>query len=272
MEINKDLSIIVSCGDQSLEIFDNYVYLKDLFWSDCPFNLYLVTPTNKYDREGINSIVTTSTTNWAERVATVAKMVDTPYILTMCEDAYICKQIDTNYILSIIKFMKDNNIKYYNCPKYELKKNKKNRVEGFDGAVKIKKKKAYGVTAFLNIWKKEEFINLFGGKNFTAWDIENYFLEKASENEKGYYEDYLSDQKDYLNVIEAVNHGCWTRDMKYFNKHNIKIDYGDRKMMSRLGYLRERFHRSLNKVIPIGLRKPIKRFLSKLGFKYVTRG
>ena len=50
---------------------------------------------------------------------------------------------------------------------------------------------------FTNIWERNEFVKLFGGKNWTGWDIENYFLKVSSQSKKGYYNNYVTDKDKF---------------------------------------------------------------------------
>lgn len=267
---NQDLAIIVSSCDDNLDVFKEFMKYFKLNWSDCPFKLILVTQTQKYNDENVVSVTTTVDTKWVDRIIEGMKYTEAKYIFTMCEDAFFLEPIKTDYVLQVIEFIKNNDIKYYCNPKHPAKKTKSNSFDSFPGALKIRKDVPYGVTSFTNIWERNEFANLFGGKDWTGWDIENYFLKMASSSEYGYYEDYVTDKDNFLNVVETVNRGKWTYETYMFEKKGIAIDKGNREDAPKSEYYKKKFHIFLNHLVPTKWRKAIKKIFSKLGYKFVT--
>ena len=266
----EELAIIVSSCDETLDVFKEFMRYLRLNWSDCPFQLILVTPTQHFIDDRVLSITTSAETKWAERIIKGLEYTKAKYIFTMCEDAFFLKPIDTKYIIKIVKFMQKHNIKYYCNPKYPVKKKKDNSFDDFDGALKIRKDIPYSVTCFTNIWERNEFVKIFGRKNWTGWDIENYFLKVSSQSKKGYYNNYVTDKDNFLNVVETINGGCWTYETYLFEKNGISIQKGQRPDAPKSEYYRKKIHIMLNHIVPRKFRKSLKKIFSKLGYKFTT--
>ena len=45
----------------------------------------------------------------------------------------------------------------------------------------------------------------------------------SSQSKKGYYNNYVTDKDNFLNVVETINGGCWTYETYLFEKNGIML-------------------------------------------------
>jgi len=263
------LAIVIPACDKYLDIFSEYMRYFKTNWSDCPFELILVTEEKKYNDERVTSITTSSQTNWTGRVLAGVAQTNCKYILTSIEDGFISQKVNTTDLFEIIDFMDKHAIKYYRNPKDGHKRTKENMFEDFEYACKLEKNGVYSRTLGIDIWNREALIELFGDGTKSAWDIENYFLEYAVTAEKGYFEDWVSDKRNFLHIIETVSGGKWMiTEIKRFDKLGMPVNVGNRPVTKITDYFRRRLHAFMNAVTQKCLRKPIKKLVAKFGYKF----
>jgi len=271
-QYNERMAIVIPACDKYLDIVSEYMKYLRANWSDCPFEIILVTETQQYSDPRITSFVTSATTNWTGRVLEGIKHTNCKYILTTVEDAFIAKTVNTQDIFDILDFMDKHKIAYYRNPKNGHIRTKENSFGDFEYACKIEKDGIYSRTLGIDIWNRQALIDLFGDGTMTAWDVENYFIEYAVKSESGYFEDWVSDSRNFLNVIETVSKGKWFPSaIKEFKKLKEPISIGNRGILPTSDTVQRRIHNSMNHVVPKKLRKPLKRILTRLGFKFASQ-
>ena len=271
---NQDMAIILPACDKYLDIVSEYMRYMRLNWNDCPFEIILVTETKNYNDSRVTSYTTSKTTEWTGRVLEGLKHTKCRYALVMIEDAFFSKKVDTNEIFQILDFMKRHKIKYYRNPKNSggYVSSKENSFSDNKHAFKIKRDAVYARSLGIDIWDREALIETFGDGSMSAWDVENFFLQSYLTEAPGYYQDWVSDDRNFLNVIETVAGGKWIREaIKEFEKLGTPVNLGDRKFNPVSDKYRRNIHRIANKVIPMKSRVGIKRALSKVGFKFATK-
>lgn len=269
---NQEMAIIIPACDKYLDIFAEYMRYFRMNWPDCPFEIILVTETKYYEDKRVTSYTTTKDTAWTGRVLEGLKHTNCKYILTTIEDGFISEKVKNKDIIQILTFMKKHNIQYYRNPKFGHKKTKDNSFSDFRHACKIKKNEVYSRSLGIDIWDREALIDLFGDGSKSAWDIEDYFLRDSLTAEKGYFEDWVSDDRNFLHIIETVSGGKWMRsELNRLKRLGIPVNTGNRAIMPITDYYRRRLHGVVNKIVPKKLRRPIKKFCTKIGFQFASK-
>ena len=271
-EYNRDMAIILPACDRYLDIVSEYMRYLRLNWIDCPFEIILVTETQPYDDPRVSSYTTSKTTEWTGRVLEGLKHTDCKYALVMIEDAFFSQKVNNQDVYDILDFMKKHDVKYYRNPKKSHIKTKENTFEDFDYACKIKKNAVYARSLGIDIWDRDALFETFGDGTMSAWDVENYFLESSMKETEGYYDDWVSDTRNFLHVIETVAGGKWIRKaIKDFNDLGTPVNLGERKFNPITDEYRRRIHGFDNKIVPKEKRASVKRFLGKFGFKFASK-
>ena len=271
-EYSDEMAIILPACDRYLDVVAEYVRYLKMNWNDCPFEVILVTETKKYNDDRISSYTTSETTQWTGRVLEGLKHTTCPYVLVMIEDAFFSKTVNNQIVFDILDFMKKKGIKYYRNPKNGHTRTNDNSFTDFEYACKIEKSGVYNRSLGIDIWDRNALKLFFGDGTMSAWDVEQVFLADAVKGEKGYFEDWVSDTRNFLNVIETVSGGKWMRQpIKQFEKLGIPVNLGEREMHSRTDSIKRRIHRIANIIVPQKLRAPVKAFFSKFGYKFATK-
>ena len=268
---NNRMAIIIPACDAYLDIFAEYVRYFKKNWSDCPFELILVSETKHFDDERVTSLIAGNEVNWTGRVLLGVNHCDCPYIMTMMEDQFISATVNTDDILAAIDFMEKHHIQYYRNPKHGHKQTKNNKFEDYEYACKLEKSGTYSRTLGIDIWERNSLIELFGDGMKSAWDIEKRFLEYSKEGHKGYFDTWVSDKRNFLHIIETVSGGKWMVDaIKRFEELGDPVHLGTRQMHEMSDYRRRKLHSIMNRIVPTKLRKPVKKIATKFGFKFAT--
>lgn len=272
-KINNEMAIIIPACDEYIDVLTQFIKYFKLFWKNCPFEIIIVTQSNLTSYNDVSSYISKPNAQWLERVIEGLKHTRSKYILTMMEDAFISKPVKNSEILEILDFMRNNKVVYYRNPKktYKEIKNDDKYSKDYRWASKVKKNVSYSVSCFTDIWDRDELVRLLDAGLYSGWDIENYYLINSSRNATGYYEGYASDIRNFLNVIEVVNQGQWTYEVKKFNKIGFPVDIGHRKKAPLKIYYKRKMHSFFNKITPRKFRKTIKNVLSKFGYKFVSK-
>ena len=100
--------------------------------------------------------------------------------------------------------------------------------------MKIKKNAVYARSLGIDIWDRDALFETFGDGTMSAWDVENYFLESSMKETEGYYDDWVSDTRNFLHVIETVFGGRkWIRKAsKDFNDLGTPVSLGEESLIN----------------------------------------
>ncbi len=272
MNMNQDMSIVIITCDAYIDVMQEYMRYFRMNWKDCPFELIVVTEDVDINDERARCITAGKGTEWTQRAIIGIEAASTPYVLMSMDDGFISEPVDTDDVLGIIQFLKDNHIKYYRNPKrkYDYKDN-----PVFDdnaNVYKIKKNLVYGIDFGHNIWEKNTIRELLGDGSRSAWQIEEYLNEIALNSEPGYYDDYVSDKRNFLNIVETVSGGKWMpKEIKKLELLGIPANLGNRGILPWTDTFRRNLHAIAYKIVPQKHRKAVKKVFSKLGYKFVTK-
>lgn len=207
-DYDQEMAIILPACDKYLDIVSEYMRYVRLNWSDCPFEIILVTETQPFHDARVSSYTTSKKTAWTGRVLEGLKHTNCKYALVMIEDAFFSKKVNNQDIFDILEFMKRHHVKYYRNPKNSHVKTTENSFDDFEYACKIKKNAVYARSLGIDIWDRDALVETFGDGTMSAWDVENYFLASSIDESEGYYEDWVSDTRNFLHVIETVAGGA----------------------------------------------------------------
>lgn len=271
-DYNQEMAIILPACDKYLDIVSEYMRYLHLNWKDCPFEIILVTETRPFHDERVSSYTTSKETEWTGRVLEGLKHTSCKYVLVMIEDAFFSQKVSNQDIFDILDFMKRHHVKYYRNPKNYHAKTPENSFADFEYACKIKKDVIYARSLGIDIWDRDALVETFGDGTMSAWDVENYFLASSMAESAGYYEDWVSDTRNFLHVIETVAGGRWIRKaIKRFKELGTPVNLGSRKFNSITDEYRRRLYGVANKIIPRNKRGTVKKIFSKIGFKFATK-
>lgn len=272
MKFNHDMAIVIVTCDSYIDVIHEYLRYFNMNWKDCPFELIIVGETIDVNDKQARCILTCKGMEWAKRAIVGIESTTCPYILLSMDDGYISKKVNNLNILDILSFMKTKSIKYYRNPKrtYEFKNNP--TFPERENTYKIRKNEVYGIDFGHNIWERNTIRKLLGDGTKNAWQIEEYLNEVALNSNPGYYDDFVSDKTNFLHIIETVSGGKWMpTEIKKLEKLGIPVNLGNRDILPISDTIRRKIHHIACKIVPQRNRKAVKKFFTKLGYKFVTK-
>lgn len=263
--MDQSMAIVVLSFDGYSDLWNNFFFLFNKYWSDNKYPIYLVTNNAKPSYKGVTILNVGDEVSWSRRAREAMKMINEDYIMLMLEDYFIGEKVDSNHIKDLLEYTKSHQIDYLRIvpvpkTKYMCKES--------NGIHTMREDRPYGINLQAAIWKKSYFIKSLANGNYSAWEFEKRQKIESPFRVKGKCEvvDYWP-----LLILNGVIQGKWYRiTLNYFEKQGIKINLGDRKIMSRKDTITIEIRKYLLRVIPIGIQKTLKPLLKRMGFKFVT--
>ena len=260
--------LVISC-DKYSDLWDDFFNLKERFWPDCRLKCYLATDSREYSREGVEVIHFGNERNWTKCVRIALQSIESPYVLTMLEDAFVFCNIDNAVVENDISFVISHKVDYL-C--LEIKRRfEPQKMELFAPNIRvITPHQKYGVDTAAAIWNKEYYLRKLSIVDCSAWQFEIDRCNEAS-SEKGITGLTLYDDRAPLNISmeEIVRLGKFNpAAVKNYKKIGYIIDTKERGTLSWLVVFKERFIMSFSNECLT------KRFLKKIaqlfGYKFFT--
>ena len=267
------LSIVVVSCDKYEDIVRYYLFYLKAHWPNCDYNIYVAEEEIDLHSEIATTVLCGKGANWTKAAITTINSTDSQYILLSNDDYYIYKDIDGKEIKKVLDFIMANGIKYYRFPHAAQKGKRYEKYKENVNVERIPTTVPYGITIGTAIWERNEILRILGDGTKSAWDLESDFSRQATLGKKGqYYNDYVSDRRDLLHYVHMATWGKWIPSAaRTLKEHgHCEIDYSQRGFVSRRSVFKFRVYGVATRIIPVKMRAPIKRLLSKIGFKFAT--
>lgn len=264
-----DLSILILSFDGYKDVWEYFFAAFKKYWKNCKYPVYLANNEIKINYKNVNIINTGKEINWCERTKRALREIESKYVLLLLEDYLIGDYVDSINIEKSIKFMKDNDAKYFritNIPK----SNCKYRKEG--NTYNISKNEEYGINLQASIWETQHLLSILNSVNGSPWEFEIFFLKDAVNASDEPFNDYYVNTENIIDIHNGILKGKWFPDViRYFNKRGISIDYHNRGKLSNLEYIKYMTKVKIKDCIPYKLRKSLKKICIKIGVKFVSK-
>lgn len=267
---NLDLSILVVGYDGYYDVWTHFAFFINKFWKDRP-KTYLATSLLEPQYENIEIIKAGDNSEWSMKAKNALDKINTKYVLLLLEDFFILDYIDNNQIDEAIKFIKNNDIKFYRLSnqsfcKYFVKGKKLNNKNYLRI---ITDKTDYALNLQAAIWNKEYLKTLIGNENYNGWEFEarNYKIK----NYKNYKIEYLTDIRNLLNIEHAVMQSKYFPSTVYkCKKLGVELDIKKRGVLSIKDEIKFKLKTLMLDITPPALITPFKRLARHLKFNFVS--
>jgi hypothetical protein len=165
---NGQCSVVVSSCDAFEDVWKPFFTLFFRYWPDCPFPVYLISSTKKYEDNRVKNISLGDDSKWATNLRRALAKISSPYILYLQEDYFLEKKVETRTILQFLNFVKENSAAYLRLvpspgPDVKIKSN--------DLVGEISKSAAYRTSLQAAIWDKKILLSLIKDGE-RGWDME----------------------------------------------------------------------------------------------------
>lgn len=261
------LAILIPAHDSYQDVLKLFCEQKNKFWNKCPYNIYWSNCEQKIIKDSDIQIINNGMdASFSKRIKNALEKIDSKYILLILEDFIISDIVDNERISEIIKIMDVNKYNYCGITSKISKRQitKTNYVDIYE----IDSNKPYGLSINVGIFKKDYLYDLIIDDNFSGWQLEDYFLELAKENKN---EHCICDVSNPLCVVHLIDKGkIIPSAKKELEQKNIKLSINRPSLP--VSYVIKKYITGVfSSVVPMSSRVYIKKGLSKLGFKFVTK-
>lgn len=272
LQIDNNLTLIVSCWDKYDDV--RKVFFESLlkYWPTCPFRIVIaINSGEKFFLPGlkIDTIECPASSTGTERLIYALKEVNSKYVLLLHEDAIFYDYVNSDFVKALTVFIISHNIEYCKMINSPSKKGKK-----FSNPYSLKyinHRQPYGINICCSIYKKDYFLHTMDD-TLSTWELENKLNTIASKMERGYYNDKVICTSNPLRVYFGVMGGKWSRKaLKLCKQKGFSIDIERRKINSLWTEMVNSFKSLATRICPWKLRLFLKKVLTKLGFKFVTK-
>jgi hypothetical protein len=260
----KDIAVLVVSCDRYADMWDPFFDFFRLFWSDCPYKVYLSTNIKTPKLENVTVLNTGSSSDWSSELSTAISQIPEKNIILFLEDYFIREKVDNSELKSYIDFFEVSGAAYMKLGCFSSKYNELwpyETVNAFSKVGKIDKSAKYLVCLQLTLWDKS-YLQTLLVPGESPWQFE---INGSRRSEKS--------NRDFLCVKEskfrfdvhgpivylcgAITQGVLMRDaIRMAKKYKIKIDLTARPV--------ESIGQEIVRRIRIGLPMPVRHGLDFL--------
>ena len=195
---------MTSC-DSYRDVEEPFTRLFRRYWPDCPFELAVNGETGAapgFDRQ----LLCGRGKSWSAMLVEALAQIDSPYVLLMMNDYFLCRRVDTALVLRRMAEAKAKDALSYRL------------VPQPPRAVK---NTAYSVSCKATIWNRL-FLMSLASRTDSAWDFERRgsFMFDLSDPRP-----ILVAAEDELPFVDIVHKGYWEpNEMDFLRREGIEVD------------------------------------------------
>lgn len=264
-----DFAIVILSFDGYSDLWEYFFKFFNMYWPDCPYKLYLVTNNKDVDFNNVIVIKTGDEISWSNRTRIALSKISAKYVLLLLEDYFIGKEVSNHDFNKIVAKILLNKYRYY-----RLNRNPppRGRIDKSINAYEINENEEYGINLQPALWNKDFLINLLGNGNYSAWEFEINQLKKTYVLSKKHMEGCYVDNSNVFIIYNGVLKGKWIPGtLKYYRNQGSVIDPGNRAVLKASEEWNHIVRTYIRNHIPYWARKVIKKLMTQIGVKFVTK-
>lgn len=262
------LSIVLAEPDSYKDVVELYVSCLKQNWKDCPFPIYWVNQSEKLEGENVHVLnVGGDPKFFCGRLLAAINSAKTKYILFSAADMILTKPVKTKEINEILNYLETVGGKY--CLLKKVIKIHMKADHEYPHFYHMNADRPYNVGLSFGIFEADYLRKLIKDPCWICWQFEQYCLQlsRQGKNDRSYYYD-----KNIGDVVHLISKGKFIPSAKRKIKRcGIDISSLHRETLSWFESIIESGKRLITKICPIKLREPLKRIISKTGFKFSSK-
>lgn len=249
MKINSDMAILISSCDKYRDVWDPFFAFFFKYWSDCPYNIYLLTNHLEYVHPKVKSICVGDDRDWSSSFRKAINAIPEQYLMVLIEDYLLLNDVNTGEIKEIFNYMVKNDVAYFRlfpCPG-------PGKVTGTIGSHKVgivSPGEPYRTSLQAAIWDKALIDKiLIDGESAWEFEIDGTKRSDAMEDK------FMSISRDSMDRLPfnyfctAVVKGYWVKKaVELCAKHGVNVDTKTRPVESGL----IRFKQNIGNIFILG--------------------
>ena len=153
------IAVVGIFWDGYYDIWEDFLELKEKFWKDCPYPLYIVNETmdlqfsKKYEvtvlHAGDNAL-------YSRKVQKALNEIEADYFLLLLEDFFFSKPLEKMVLNDVLCIMNEHNLSYMRMPMEEFKGSSKgSKFNGYNTIHNIETNSEYTLSCQPSIWRKD---------------------------------------------------------------------------------------------------------------------
>lgn len=206
-----ELAIVGIFWDGYYDIWEDFLELKEKFWKNCPYPLYIVNQTKnlsfskKYDVTVINA---GADAEYSKKVRCAIENINSKYLLLLLDDFFFTKPLDGPVLDDRIEFMKENHLNYYSMPLPEfLDECNGSSFKDQPYIQNIETSKEYTLSCQPALWEKNFLADRIGQANYNAWIFEGMYAKAKFSHTKEFLDQCKIDVSNILGLIHGALQG-----------------------------------------------------------------
>ena len=272
MEKNQnELAIVGVFWDGYYDLWEDFLELKEKFWKDCPYPLYIVNQTKDicFDKNyDVTVIHAGKDAEYSKKVRCALESIPSDFFLLLLDDFFFTKHIEGPVLDDRIVFMKENHLNYYSMPLPEfLDECKGSCYNGNPEIQNIDASKEYTLSCQPAIWERHFLAQCIGQDNYNAWVFEGIYAKSKLVHTKAFLEPCKIDISNRLGLIHGALQGKMIPQSIEKLRQNGYAVKNHRDTMSRADYAKHERKARLKAYLPLPLQRIIKKVF---GFHSIT--
>lgn len=205
-----DIAFVVLSCDKYSDLWEPYIDLFNRYWSDCPFDKYLVSNIKTLTTSSFHIINSGVDECWSSGLLKVLSILENryEYIFITLEDLFILKKVDNNQILRLMDSFENHNGNYLRL--YTKGRYPDRIIDDHMG--ELLKSNPYRINCVYSIWR----ISILKGLLKTdenAWEFEKKGVLRSC-NLNGFF----ISNGNIFNISNTIVKGKWVP----YEYHKIK--------------------------------------------------
>lgn len=207
----QELAIVGIFWDGYYDVWEDFLELKERFWKNCPYPLYIVNQTKdlNYAKDyEVTVIHAGDDAEYSKKVRCAIDAIDAQYYLLLLDDFFFSKHLDGAVLEDRIQFMKENHLSYYSMPLPEfMDECNGSSFKGLSHVQNIETSKEYTLSCQPAIWEREFLRKSVGAGNYNAWVFEGMYAKSKISHTKEFLDQCKIDVSNVLGLIHGALQG-----------------------------------------------------------------
>lgn len=268
--IYDEVSILIVGFDGYRDVWEHSIELMNKYWQNRP-KTYLATSELSPNYKNVEIIKAGPNSEWSKKAKTALDKIKTPYVILLLEDFFISDYVDHKKLKSVLKMVKNDNIKFYQILVQLIRQSweKGKPYKGNKHIHIIPRNKRYGINLQAAIWEKEFLEKTIGEGNYNAWSFE--VMQLGTENYNAGKIEFLIDDRNILNIIHTVVQSKYLpKALRLLKRKGHSINPAEREVLGGIENLKYQLKLLMYSFTPGFLVKPAKAIGRILKIDFVT--
>lgn len=243
VEPGRRLSIMVASCDKYADLWSPFSTLFKKYWPDCPYDIRLITESPA-SKSGLifNDVMACGRIGWGDRLAKALEHVETPYVLLLCDDYFLCDCVDNTkmeHFLDMAEKYAVGNLRLLQNPRHSTVFSLEEKIGAYTPQT------PYCIATQAGIWNTEFLKRLAKGYN-SIWEFERLGSFRDDLNLP-----LIGTQTIEFPFEDVVHKGKWESfGIRLCERNGLTPDLSRRKRLSNMDYVREHLKGAIHDLNP----------------------